>query len=251
MRKVIEAKGETIDSAIEKALLTLGKERDDVSVEVLQQPKSGFLGFGKEPAMVRVQYEDSPTERAKEFLDGLLYRFGTPAQMQARENLQDRVIEIELSGEHMGTVIGRRGDTLDAIQYLTNTVVNRLEDERWRVNIDTENYRGKREVTLQALAQKTAQKAIKYQKPVALEPMNAQERRIIHAALQEIEGVTTYSTGVDPNRKVIVAPGTAGENGLQPRKNNGGNRRRRGGSGRRRPASNGGASAPAAPSAAE
>ena len=144
MLKVIETKGDSIDAAIEKALLLLGRDRDDVSVEVLQNPKSGFLGFGKEPAIVRVQYQTSPTERAKEFLDGLLYRFGTPATIKTSENFEEKTIDIELSGDNMGAVIGRRGDTLDAIQYLTSIVANRDEDDRWRVTIDTENYREKR-----------------------------------------------------------------------------------------------------------
>jgi spoIIIJ-associated protein len=134
----------------------------------------------------------------------------------------------------MGAVIGHRGDTLDALQYLTSIVANREEDDRWRITVDTENYRSKREGTLEALAQKTAQKALKYKKAVALEPMNPHERRIIHAALQEVEGVTTYSTGSEPNRKVIVAP-----EGMQPNqagaapKKSGSSRRRRGNRGRK------------------
>ncbi len=204
--KYIEAKGDTLDAAIESALALLGKTRDEVSVEVLQKPKTGFLGLGKEPAIVRVSYEDTPTARAVEFLQGLLERFGTPAQVHAQENVEERTILLELSGDNMNAVIGHHGDTLDAIQYLTNIVTNRKEDERWRITVDTENYRAKREESLCALAQKTAQKALKYHKPVALEPMNPHERRTIHAALQDTPGVTTYSVGTEPNRKVIVSP---------------------------------------------
>ena len=204
--KYLEAKGDSIDAAVESALLELGMTRDDVSVEVLQQPKSGFLGFGKEPAIVRVSYEVTPTGRAVDFLQGLLVRFGTPAQVHASENIEERTIALTLSGENMNAVIGHHGDTLDAIQYLVNIVTNRKEDERWRVTVDTENYRAKREESLAALAHKTAQKALKYRKPVGLEPMNPHERRTIHATLQEVEGVTTYSVGTEPNRKVIVAP---------------------------------------------
>lgn len=206
MLKTIEAKGDSIDEAVQKALTELGADRDDVSVEVLQKPKSGFLGFGREPAIVRVSYETSPADTAREFLSGLLERFGTPARIDIEVDQQERAIRIELSGENMGAVIGRRGDTLDAIQYLTSIVANREEEERWRITVDTESYRKKRESALQALAQKTAQKALKYRKPVALEPMNPHERRIIHSALQDFEGVTTHSTGSEPNRRVIVTP---------------------------------------------
>ena len=228
--KYLEAKGDSIDAAVESALRELGMTRDDVSVEVLQQPKSGFLGFGKEPAIVRVSYEVTPTGRAVDFLQGLLVRFGTPAQIHASENIEERTISLTLSGENMNAVIGHHGDTLDAIQYLVNIVTNRKEDERWRVTVDTENYRAKREESLAALAHKTAQKALKYRKPVGLEPMNPHERRTIHATLQEVEGVTTYSVGTEPNRKVIVAPAdmapaAAAQQGAQ--KKSGGSRRRR------------------------
>lgn len=206
MLKTIEARGDSIDEAVKKALTELSVDRDDVSVEVVQKPKTGFLGFGREPAIVRVSYETSPADTAREFLSGLLERFGTPAHIDIQTDQQERVIRIELSGENMGAVIGRRGDTLDAIQYLTSIVANREEDERWRVTVDTESYRKKREAALQALAQKTAQKALKYKKPIALEPMNPHERRIIHSALQDFEGVTTQSTGSEPNRRVIVTP---------------------------------------------
>lgn len=204
--KYLETKGDTIDAAVESALAQLGLSRDDVSVEVLKQPKSGFLGFGKEPALVRVSYETTPTARAVDFLQGLLIRFGTPADIHAEEDIREHTIALTLTGDNMNAVIGHHGDTLDAIQYLTNIVTNRKEEERWRVTVDTENYRAKREENLAALAHKTAQKALKYRKPVALEPMNPHERRTIHATLQEVEGVTTYSVGTEPNRKVIVSP---------------------------------------------
>ena len=234
--KYLEAKGDSIDAAVESALLQLGLSRDDVSVEVIKQPKSGFLGFGKEPAVVRVSYEVTPTGRAVDFLKGLLIRFGTPADIHAVENVEERTIALTLSGDNMNAVIGHHGDTLDAIQYLVNIVTNRKEDERWRVTVDTENYRAKREESLAALAHKTAQKALKYRKPVGLEPMNPHERRTIHATLQEVEGVTTYSVGTEPNRKVIVAPegmAPAGESRQGGQKKSGGSRRRRGGRGKK------------------
>lgn len=232
MVKVIEAKGESIEAALENALQLLGCTRDDIaSYEVVQRPKSGFLGIGREPAIVKVEYRTSPADRAKAFLGGMLFRFGTPAEITVAEDFEAKTIDIQLSGENMGAVIGHRGDTLDALQYLTSIVANRDEEDRWRITVDTENYRAKRESTLEALAQKTAQKALKYKKPVALEPMNPHERRTIHATLQEVPGVTTYSTGTEPNRKVIVAP-----EGFQPvsdGKKPSGNRRRRGGRGKK------------------
>ena len=236
MRKVIETTGATIDEAIDNALLQLGCSRDDegVEIEVIARPKSGFLGFGKEPAKVRVSVDGTPADVARKFLDGLLVRLGTPAQIEVSENRGEKEIHMDLSGDNMGAVIGRRGETLDALQYLTTIVANRAEDDRWRVVLDTENYRAKRQETLVNLANKTAARVVKYQKAVALEPMNPHERRIIHAALQEVEGVTTYSTGSEPNRKVIVAP-----EGMQPNqagaapKKSGSSRRRRGNRGRK------------------
>ena len=234
MVKYIEAKGDTIEAALESACKELGCSRDDLaSYEMVQMPKAGFLGIGRQQAIVKVEYRTSPASRAEEFLSGLLERFGTPAELVVTENYEDKTINIQLNGDNMGTVIGHRGDTLDALQYLTSIVANREEDDRWRITVDTENYRAKREGTLESLAQKTAQKALKYKKAVALEPMNPHERRIIHATLQDVEGITTYSTGSEPNRKVIVAP-----EGMQPTqaaapKKTGGNRRRRSNRGRK------------------
>lgn len=232
--KYIDVKGESREAAVESALQQLGLSRDDVSVEILQDAKPGFLGLGKQPALIRVSYQDepTPTDRAVAFLQGLLERFGTPAQIHASENAEEHTVALELTGENMNQVIGHHGDTLDAIQYLTNIVVNRREEARWRVTVDTENYRKKREDSLTGLANKTAQKALKYRKPVALEPMNPHERRTIHAALQEVEGVVTYSVGTEPNRKVIVAPeGMAPAEGAAApsKKSSGGRRRSRGG----------------------
>ena len=176
MVKYYEAKGDTIEAALENACKELGCSRDDLaSYEMVQMPKAGFLGIGRQQAIVKVEYRTSPAGRAEEFLTGLLERFGTPAQLNVTENFEEKTINIQLSGDNMGAVIGHRGDTLDALQYLTSIVANREEDDRWRITVDTENYRSKREGTLEALAQKTAQKALKYKKAVALEPMNPHE----------------------------------------------------------------------------
>ena len=138
------------------------------------------------------------------FLDGLLQRMGVEAEIEiGRRN--NGGINVNLSGDGMGAIIGRRGETLDAIQHLTNYVVNRGSDKRMHISVDAENYRSKREESLTHLAEKMAEKAIKYKRSMALEPMNSYERHVIHTALQNYEGVTTSSTGVEPNRRVVVS----------------------------------------------
>lgn len=227
MIKSVEAKGDSIDAAIANALAQLQKERDDVTVEILEKGKSGFFGIGAQPALVRVSYETSPADTAVDFLDGLLQRFGVPAQVECSVDELNDTININLVGDNMGAVIGRRGDTLDAIQYLTSIVANKNEEKRWHLVLDTENYRAKRRATLEKLATNTAQKAIRYKRSMALEPMNPQERRVIHATLQEYEGVSTYSVGTEPNRKVIVVPD--GVKDSRPREGGRPNRGSRGG----------------------
>ena len=205
MVKSVEAKGESIDAAVANALAQLGKERDDVTVEVLEKGKNGFFGIGAQPAVVRVSYETSPADTAIDFLEGLLTRFGVEAQVECSVCPEEETIRLNLVGQNMGSVIGRRGDTLDAIQYLTNIVANKNEEKRWHLVLDTENYRAKREQNLEALARKVAGKVAKYRRSVTLEPMNAYERHVIHSALQETPGVTTYSVGTEPNRRVVVS----------------------------------------------
>lgn len=249
MLKSIEVSGRSAEEAVEKALEQLSLERDEVSVEIVERGKSGFLGIGAVAAVVRVSYEapdekpakapkaekkpvekkEAPkqettekTEAAKSvkprprrmaegeqaaateaFLKGLLERMGVEADMEISPR-EGGGLNVELSGDGIGAVIGRRGETLDAIQHLTNYVVNRGNDKRSHINVDAENYRAKREDSLVRLAQKMADKAIKYKRPMALEPMNSYERHIIHTALQDYEGVTTSSTGAEPDRRVVV-----------------------------------------------
>lgn len=227
MIKSLEKSGRTEDEAIQAALEELGLDRDDVSVEIVERAKSGFLGIGASPAIVRVQYEapDEPEElpaaeeaaaekavvdecgeyaEIRSFLTGLLQRMGTEADIEItpREN---KGVNVNLSGANMGAVIGRRGETLDAIQHLTNYVVNRGSDKHMHISVDAESYRAKREESLVRLAEKMAAKVIKYKRSMALEPMNSYERHIIHTALQDYEGVTTSSTGTEPNRRVVVS----------------------------------------------
>ena len=205
MVKSVEAKGESIDAAVANALAQLGKERDDVTVEVLEKGKSGFFGIGAQPAVVRVSYETSPADTAIDFLEGLLTRFGVEAQVECSVCPEEETIRLNLVGQNMGSVIGRRGDTLDAIQYLTNIVANKNEEKRWHLVLDTENYRAKRIRTLQKLAEKNAEKALKYKRNITMEPMTPYERRIIHATLSGREHITTFSVGSEPKRRVVVS----------------------------------------------
>ena len=227
MIKTLEKAGRTEDEAIAAALSELGLDRDDVSVEIIERAKSGFLGIGASPAVIRVSYEaedeaveepaaeqaapvaqpvDEPAEYAavRAFLSGLLERMGVKAELEIgpRDN---GGINVNVSGSGMGAIIGRRGETLDAIQHLTNYAVNRGSDKHLHISVDAENYRSKREDSLTKLARKMADKAIKYKRSMALEPMNSYERHVIHTALQNYEGVTTSSTGVEPNRRVVVS----------------------------------------------
>ena len=243
MLKTLEKSGKTEEAAIAAALEELGLDRDDVSVEIVERAKSGFLGIGASPAVVRVQDEapdeeletvaeaaaespaaapaeaqpaaapaapaaavDEPESyaRIRAFVSGLLEHMGIQAEIEitARDN---GGVNVNLSGSNMGAVIGRRGETLDAIQHLTNYAVNRGSDKHMHISVDAESYRAKREESLVRLAEKMAAKAIKYKRSMALEPMNSYERHVIHTALQDYEGVTTSSTGTEPNRRVVVS----------------------------------------------
>ncbi len=150
---------------------------------------------------------DEPAEYAaiRSFLSGLLEKMGVKAEIEIGPRADADGIDVKLSGNSMGSIIGRRGETLDAIQHLTNYAVNHGNDKRLHINVDAEGYRSKREESLVKLAEKMAEKAIKYKRSMALEPMNSYERHVIHSALQNYEGVTTASTGVEPNRRVVVS----------------------------------------------
>ena len=280
----IDVSGKTVEEALAKALAQLNMDRDDVSVRVLERAKSGFLGLGASPAVIRVTYgeemEEAPTEpvrpepiaeprpaapRAerpqrserpakqekprppksekpkaepkpeakedlpeierpasltpaplgeevddakaqaiKQFLTGLLRQMEAEAEIRIYQPEKGRY-KVILEGKNLGALIGRRGETLDAIQQLTSYAVNRGGDRRCRIQLDAENYRERREQSLCRLAEKMAEKAVRYRRNVTMEPMNAYERHVIHTALQDTPHVTTYSTGVDPNRRVIVA----------------------------------------------
>lgn len=206
MTKSIEKSAKSIDSAISLALEELNVSRDDVSIEILETPIKGFLGLGTTLARVRVtlnQADDDAANKANRFLSDVFAKMNIKVAIRAEQNGKE--MNVVLTGDDMGMVIGRRGETLDALQYLTSLVVNRAEEEYVKVTLDTENYRKKREETLERLARKLAGKVQKYKKSISLEPMNPYERRVIHSALQSYEDITTFSTGVEPNRKVVIA----------------------------------------------
>jgi len=291
MTKYIETTGRSEEDAIAAALFQLGLDRDDVSVEVLERAKTGFLGFGSNPAKVRVTYEvpdegekqerksdpvvvsqvqreekpsasreqrpskpqskpqpkpaaqgkpapkpeakpkpvqqptarqqesihtvqeesltpaaadDPKAQRIREFLTGLMEQMEVEA-IPAISVTPEGNYKVILQGKGLGAIIGRRGETLDAIQQLTNYAVNHSQTKRVRIHIDAEGYRAKREESLQRLARKMAGKVVRTRRSVTLEPMNAYERHVIHTALQDYPGVTTYSTGTEPNRRTVIS----------------------------------------------
>lgn len=202
----IQVSGKTEEEAIASALKQLGKEMDEVTIEVVERAKTGFLGIGSSDAVVKVSYDrpESKSEKVVKFLSGLFEHMNVKAEAQIVSE-DEQTININLVGDSLGALIGRRGETLDAIQHLANYSVNRGGSGRVRINIDAENYRAKRTESLERLAKKVAGKVVKYRRNITLEPMNAYERHVIHTALQDYNGVTTYSTGTEPNRRVVVA----------------------------------------------
>ncbi|MCL2045661.1 MAG: protein jag [Oscillospiraceae bacterium] len=211
MTKTIEVSGKTEDEAIESALEQLNLTRDDVSVEIIERAKSGFLGLKNTPAIVRVMYEekDNTAAQVENFLSGLFERMGVEATMEIGEG--EGSVDVVIRASEPGALIGRRGETLDAIQHLANYSLNRTGADRTRVNIDAENYRQRRNETLENLATRTAGRVMKYRRNMTLDPMNAYERHVIHSALQSYENISTYSVGAEPNRRIVVAYSRNGE----------------------------------------
>ncbi len=261
MIKFIESTGKNEEAAVAAALKELGLSRDEVSVEVLELAKPGFLGIGGTPAKVKVSYEapdeepapaplageereeavveaadaeaissmsegmddaevqkliektvtaapadDDRAAKIADFLTGLLERMEVSAVPQVSVDEEGNYL-VELVGEGLGAVIGRRGETLDAIQQLTGYAVNHGQAKRVRVRVDAEGYRSKREESLERMARRVADKVVRYRRNMTLEPMNAYERHVVHTALQDYPGVSTYSVGVEPNRRIVVAYG--------------------------------------------
>ncbi|KUO76318.1 MAG: hypothetical protein APF77_20075 [Clostridia bacterium BRH_c25] len=226
---VVEKSAKTIEEAVQAALEELKADKDNVDIEVLEQPAKGIFGIiGSRNAKVRVSYKEEKTpekkredraekreiritdftlekEKARKFLRDVLESMDIKAEIRARE--ANGGLYINLAGQKMGVIIGRRGQTLDSLQYLVSLVVNKDKerDNFVKVILDTEDYRKKREETLQRLAKRLAERVQKTGKKVELEPMNPYERRIIHSTLQELEDITTFSEGEEPYRKVIIS----------------------------------------------
>ncbi|NTW05270.1 MAG: protein jag [Peptococcaceae bacterium] len=202
--QAIEKKAKTIEDAVDLAIRELGISLEDAKVEIIEQPTRGLLGIlGGKPAWVRVERKDSPASRARKFILGILETMSLGANIVLRE--EENVINVNIEGESLGILIGRRGETLDALQYLTNLAVNKNQEIRKKIFLDIEGYRQRREETLEKLAYKLADKARQRGRSVILEPMSSQERRIIHTALQGEKDINTFSEGEEPYRKIIIS----------------------------------------------
>lgn len=203
MVNFVEKTGKTVQEAIDLAIEELQCSRDNVDIEVIEEGTKGIFGLiGNKVARVKVTVKESNSEKAKEFLVSILEKMNVDAEIIAEET-EDSIL-LKVKGDDIGIVIGRRGETLDSLQYLTSLVVNKSKEEYKRVVIDIENYRQKREETLVKLANRLADRVVKYKKNITLEPMNPYERRVIHSSLQNHKYVETYSVGEEPNRKVII-----------------------------------------------
>lgn len=207
--KEILKKGKTVEEAVNAALSELGVSREEVEIDVISEGNKGIFGIGSKDAEVKVIVnacdcaDCGAKEIAVDFVENVLSKMGMNAEVCA--TAEDDKINVDISGDGMGIIIGRRGETLSSLQYLTNLVVNRKVDDYIKVSIDTENYKQKREESLIKLANRTAEKVIKYRRSFTLEPMNPYERKVIHSALQNNDKISTYSTGSEPARRVVVA----------------------------------------------
>lgn len=201
----VEKTGRTIDEAVTEALIELGATRDEVDIQVLEEGAKGFLGlFGSKIARVRVSKKIKTAGVATQFLKDVFKAMELDVMIEVEEESEE--LGINLQGDQMGILIGKRGQTLDALQYLVSLVVNKEEEEYIRVKLDAENYRQRRKETLENLANNLAKKVRNTRRRVVLEPMNPYERRIIHSTLQGNPYVKTHSEGEEPYRKVIITP---------------------------------------------
>ncbi len=206
----IEVTAKTVSEAITEACQKLGVTSDLLDYEVVEEGASGFLGIGSKPAVIKAavketKVEVSLEEKAKVFLRDVFEAMKMEVAIDVKYDDVEKSMDIDLSGEDMGILIGKRGATLDSLQYLVSLVVNKGSEDYIRVKVDTENYRERRKETLENLAKNIAYKVKRTKRPVALEPMNPYERRIIHSALQDDKYVTTHSEGEEPFRKVVVS----------------------------------------------
>lgn len=198
----IEISAKTVEDALTDALVKLGATSDQVEYEVIEKGSNGFLGIGSKPAVIKVRKKCSIEDSIREFLEKVFDAMELEVEIVITN--EDKNYTVDLKGADMGVLIGKRGQTLDSLQYLTNLAVNKNAEEHVKVKIDTEDYRKRRKETLENLAKNIAYKVKRTKRPVSLEPMNPFERRVIHSALQYDKFVTTHSEGEEPYRHVVV-----------------------------------------------
>ncbi|MBD5449101.1 MAG: protein jag [Lachnospiraceae bacterium] len=200
----IEVSAKTVNDAITEACQKLTVTSDKLEYEVIEEGSSGFLGIGSKPAVIKARVKSSVEDTAKDFLNEVFRAMNLAVVVDVKYNEEESSMEVDLSGDEMGVLIGKRGQTLDSLQYLVSLVVNKNVENYIRVKVDTENYRQRRKETLENLAKNISYKVKRTKRPVSLEPMNPYERRIIHSALQNDKYVTTHSEGDEPFRHVVV-----------------------------------------------
>ena len=200
----VEFRGKSVDDALTNALVSLGTTSDQIEYDVIEKGSNGILGFGSKDAVIKVAKKCTPEDIVVNFLNDVFEKMELEVEIITKFDEIDNVIDVELKGPEMGVLIGKRGQTLDSLQYLTNLAVNRKSDNYLKVKIDTEDYRRRRKETLENLAKNVAYKVKRTKRPVSLEAMNPYERRIIHSALQNDKYVVTHSEGEEPYRHVVV-----------------------------------------------
>jgi spoIIIJ-associated protein len=203
---MITVSAKTVDEAITKALIELGTTSDKLEYEIVDKGSNGILGIiGSKPAVIRAKKKETMEDKAMAFLSDMFGAMDLGVQMEASYHEKDKELSINMSGDDMGILIGKRGQTLDSLQYLVSLVINKENEDYIRVKLDTENYRERRKETLETLAKNIAYKVKRTRRSVSLEPMNPYERRIIHSALQNDKFVVTRSEGEDPFRHVVIS----------------------------------------------
>ena len=204
MMEYIDITAKTVNDAITEACQRFLVTSDKLDYIVVEEGSSGFLGIGSKPAVIKARIKGTVADKAKDFLKEVFDAMNMVVVVNAKYDEDSRNLNIDLSGDEMGVLIGKRGQTLDSLQYLVSLVVNKETDDYIRVKVDTEDYRNRRRETLENLAKNIAYKVKRTKRPVSLEPMNPYERRVIHSALQNDKFVTTHSEGEEPFRRVVV-----------------------------------------------
>ena len=200
----IEFSAKTVNDAITNACQHFTVASDKLDYEVIEEGSTGFLGIGSKPAVIKVKIKSSTKDIAKDFLKEVFEAMNMTVVIEVKYNEEEKTMDIDLSGDEMGVLIGKRGQTLDSLQYLVSLVVNKDSEDYIRVKVDTENYRQRRKDTLENLAKNISYKVKRTKRSVSLEPMNPYERRIIHSALQADKYISTHSEGEEPYRRVVV-----------------------------------------------